>query len=172
MGRELRKVPAGWEHPLRDCPHSPWDGGCSESKKHNGKCYQPMFNRYYGDAIKEWITGHELWLDGTHPDLQRDPILKDKYPFYAMYHGGPPDVEYYQTKKYSPEELTHIQLYQTTSEGTPLSPVFHASEFEKLCEWAAVNATTFAQFKTSKEEWMRMLSNDLVYHQRGNMIFI
>jgi len=33
MGREIRMVPPGWEHPRRDCPHSPWAGGCSESKR-------------------------------------------------------------------------------------------------------------------------------------------
>lgn len=38
MGRELRSVPANWEHP----------------KKDNGE-YQPMFNEYYGDALNEWI---------------------------------------------------------------------------------------------------------------------
>lgn len=155
MGRELRKVPANWEHPKKD------DG-----------TYQPMHNRFYGDELKEWMIGHELWQDGTHPDLRKDPTLKEKYPFYAMYHGNPPDVEYFQTKKYLPEELTHIQLYQTTSEGTPLSPVFRADELEKLCEWAAENATTFARYKATKEEWMRMLSNDFVYHQQGNMIFL
>jgi hypothetical protein len=155
MGRELRQVPEGWEHPKRD------DGS-----------YQPMYDTYYGDAIKEWFKEHRQWEKGTHPDLKENSALKEEYPFYAMYHGDPPDVNYYQTKKYKKEELTHIQLYETTSEGTPKSPVFHASEFEKLCEWAAENATTFAHNKASKEEWMKMLSNGFVFHQEGNVIFM
>ena len=155
MGRELRKVPANWEHP----------------KKDDGK-YQPMFNRYYGDELNEWFYGHQQWENSTHKDLVEQPELKEKYPFYAMYHGNPPDVEYYQTRKFKPEELTHIQLYESTTEGTPLSPVFKADELEALCAWAAENATTFATCKTTKEEWFRMLSNDLVYHQSGNAIFL
>lgn len=155
MGRELRKVTADWEHP----------------KKDNGE-YQPMFNRFYGDELKEWLTGHQLWQDGTHPDLIKAPVLKQEYPFYAMYHGDPPDVRYFQTRKYKDEELTHIQLYETTSEGTPLSPVFKTDELEKLCEWAAINVTTFARFKTTKDEWMKMLGDGFVYHQEGNAIFL
>ena len=36
MGRELRKVPANWEHP----------------KDEDGK-YHPMYNQYYGDALND-----------------------------------------------------------------------------------------------------------------------
>ena len=77
-----------------------------------------------------------------------------------MWGGNPPDVEYYQTKKYLPEELTHIQLYETTSEGTPKSPVFKADELEILCEYAAENCTTFASFKATKEEWFEALKEE------------
>lgn len=155
MGRELRKVPANWEHPKKD------DGD-----------YQPMFNEYYGDVLNEWIENHRQWEAGTHPDLIDDPNLKTEYPFYAMWGGNPPDVYYYHTKKYSPEELTHIQLYENTSEGTPKSPVFKANELENLCEYAAEHCTTFAHFKATKEEWFKMLSDDFVYHQEGNNMFI
>lgn len=155
MGRELRKVPANWEHP----------------KKSDGK-WQPMFKSYYLDELNEWLESHNKWLDGTHSDLTGRPELKDKYPFYAMWGGDPPDVNYHQTKRYSEEELTHIQLYESTSEGTPLSPVFPASQFDALCEWAAENATTFASFKATKEEWKRMLSDGLVFHKQGNAIFL
>lgn len=155
MGRELRRVPANWEHP----------------KKEDGR-YQPMFNEYYGDAMAEWLKENEKWNNGTHPDLIRKPELKDKYPFYAMWNGNPPDVNIYQTKKYLEEELTHIQLYQTTSEGTPISPVFPQEDLDGLCEWAAENATTFASFKATKEEWKAMLTESFVYAEKGNVIFI
>lgn len=155
MGRELRKVPANWEHPKRE------DGS-----------YQPMYDKFYGDAFNDWLKEHNQWLDGTHPDLKDNPELKEEYPFFAMWGGSPPDVEYYHTKKYLPEELTHIQLYESTSEGTPQSPVFKNDEFEKLCEYAAENCTTFASFKATKEEWMKMLSDGFVYHQQGNIIMM
>lgn len=142
MGRQLRKVPANWEHPKND----------------EGE-YKPMHNEFYGEALNKWLQNHNQWLDGTHPDLIEDPLLKEKYPFYAMWDDNAPDVENYQTKKYSDEELTHIQLYETTSEGTPISPVFKANELEKLCEWASENTTIFANFKATKAEWMEMLGD-------------
>lgn len=155
MGREIRKVPANWEHP----------------KKGDGS-YQPMRDMYYGDALDEWLNEHRQWLDGTNPSLVDNPEYKEHYPFYAMYGGNPPDVEYYQIRKYTEDELTHIQLYEDTSEGTPLSPVFHKDDFEKLCEWAAANASTFGHYKASKEEWMRMLGEGVVYHQEGGIVFM
>ena len=155
MGRELRKVPADWEHPRRE----------------NGT-YQPMYETYYGDAFNDWMKEHIQWQEGTHPELIRNPCLKKKYPFYTMYYGNPPRVEYYQTIKYTDDELTHIQLYETTSEGTPISPVFHKSNLDELCEWAENNATTFADFKATKEQWKKMLSSGLVYAAQGNTMFI
>ena len=154
MGRELRKVPANWEHPKQD----------------NGQ-YQPMFNTYYGDAINQWIIEHLQWEEGTHPDLIDNPDLKKDCPFFAMWTDNPPRVNYYQSRKYTPEELTHIQLYETTTEGTPISPVFRADKFEELCEYAAKNATTFSNFnaKATKEEWMEKLRHDYVRLTEGYM---
>lgn len=154
MGREIRKVPSNWEHPKRD------DGS-----------YQPMFNKFYGDELNEWIEGNKQWENGTHKCLIDNPELKEKYPFYAMYYGDSPSVDFYQKTKWRDDELTHIQLYETTSEGTPKSPVFRLDEFEKLCEYAAENCTTFATFKATKEEWMQMLSNGFVYHKEVNAMF-
>jgi hypothetical protein len=156
MGRTIRKVTANWEHP----------------KKSDGR-YQPMHEIYYGDALSEWIKEHLQWEDGTHPDIVENPARKQEYPFYALWGGNPPDVEYYQTRKYTEEELTHIQLYEDTSEGTPISPVFPKEDFEKLCEWLANNkASVFGSATASKEEWMKMLANNNVYHREGNITFI
>ena len=155
MGRELRKVPAGWEHP----------------KDENGR-YIPMYGQYYGDVIKEWLEGHKQWEDGTHPELVERPETKERYPFFAMWDGRSPDPDMYHIRKYAPEELTHIQLYETTSEGTPVSPVFKAGEIEELCGWAAENCTTFGRSKATKEQWLAMLSDGLVCHKEGNLLFI
>jgi hypothetical protein len=155
MGREIRKVPANWEHP----------------RDEYGK-YRPMFKKYYEDVLNEWWELHKQWQDGTHPDILEKPERKSEYPFYAMWAGNPPDWESYQAKKYNEDELTHIQLYENTSEGTPISPVFKADEFEELCEWAAKNETTFADATATKEEWMEMLNNGLVYSKQGNITFI
>lgn len=62
------------------------------------------------------------------------------------------------------------QLWETTSEGSPTSPVFKT--LDELCAWCADYATTFADHKASAEEWKGMLGTDNVHHQEGNMIFI
>ena len=50
------------------------------------------------------------------------------------------------------------QLWETTSEGSPVSPVFDT--LEKLCEWCEDGASTFGSLKTTKEQWMKMLGED------------
>ena len=63
-----------------------------------------------------------------------------------------------------------FQLWETTTEGSPVSPVFKT--IEELCEWCAVNATTFASFKATKEEWRQMLDDGFVHKTIGNATFI
>jgi hypothetical protein len=62
------------------------------------------------------------------------------------------------------------QLWETTTEGSPSSPVF--SSIEELCAWCADNATTFGSFRASADEWRTMLDQDFVHHTTGNMTFI
>lgn len=73
-------------------------------------------------------------------------------------------------KPYDPPVGEGFQLWETTSEGSPVSPVFKT--LEGLCEWCAEGATTFGSFRASKEEWLKMLGEeDFVYHtdEQGNI---
>lgn len=63
-----------------------------------------------------------------------------------------------------------FQLWETTSEGSPQSPVF--GTLEELCRWCEKNATTFVSYKATKEKWMKMLDDGFVSHQEGSIIFI
>lgn len=65
-------------------------------------------------------------------------------------------------KSFEPPTGEGFQLWETTSEGSPKSPVFKT--IDDLCEWCSSNATTFASFKATKEEWRKMLDNDFVSH--------
>jgi len=69
-----------------------------------------------------------------------------------------------------PPEGEGFQLWETTSEGSPQSPVFESAE--ALAEWCAENATTFADYKTTKEQWMEMFGEDFIRHEEGNCVFI
>lgn len=63
-----------------------------------------------------------------------------------------------------------FQLWETTSEGSPASPVFKT--LDELCAWCETGATTFANHTTTKERWKEMLERDFVHHREGNMTFI
>ncbi len=63
-------------------------------------------------------------------------------------------------KESEPPAGEGFQLWETTSEGSPTSPVFET--LDALCEYAAENCTTFADFKASKEQWMQMLQRNMV----------
>lgn len=106
MSREIRKVPKGWQHPK------------------NERGYQPVNDEYYLDALSQWITNHNLWLKGEHPDQLNALYRTNDYKFYAEWGGNAPEVEYYRTANWTPEEASCFQYYEIVSEGTPLSPVF------------------------------------------------
>ncbi len=59
-----------------------------------------------------------------------------------------------------PPEGEGYQLWETTSEGSPVSPVF--ATIEELCEYAAVNCSTFGSSTASAEGWRKMLDDDFV----------
>lgn len=68
-----------------------------------------------------------------------------------------------------PPEGDGYQLWETCSEGSPVSPVF--ATLDALCEYAAVHCTTFADFRATAEAWREMLDAGYVRHveQIGNV---
>lgn len=68
--------------------------------------------------------------------------------------GVPPNPDHYMPD-WPDEELTHYMMYQTTSEGTPISPAFATPE--ELARWLAdTNASIFAEDTASYEVWLRI----------------
>lgn len=63
-----------------------------------------------------------------------------------------------------------FQLWQTTSEGSPCSPIFPS--LDGLCAWCEDNATTFGSQKADRESWKKMLDENFVCHQENGNIFI
>lgn len=59
-----------------------------------------------------------------------------------------------------PPEGEGYQLWETTSEGSPVSPVF--ATLDALCEYAAANCSTFGSDTASAEGWRKMLDEDFV----------
>ncbi|MGV3723624.1 MAG: hypothetical protein ACO1SX_22230 [Actinomycetota bacterium] len=57
-----------------------------------------------------------------------------------------------------PPEGEGYQLWETTSEGSPISPVF--STPEALADWCTENASIFGGEKASRETWWRMITGE------------
>lgn len=118
MGREIRRVPAGWEHP-------------TYINKHRGGEYHPLFDRSYKEAAEEWLKECIDWTKDILPSYTHAESYKEN-PFYWDYAGMPPDKEYYRPE-WTEEERTHYQMYETVSEGTPITPVF--ATLEELADY-------------------------------------
>jgi len=84
----------------------------------------------------------------------------------------PDDVRrlYDDWTKVGPPKGEGYQLWETTSEGSPSSPVF--DNLDDLCQWCETNATTFGSFTTTAEKWKEMLSGGIVLHKQGNAVFM
>ena len=110
MGREVRMVPPNWEHP--------------RTNRYGEEGYQPMYDKPYKQAAKEWMDECLLWHKGEHPSQMSEWAADCEY--YWEYDGNPPDKEYYLPEL--TEEPTWYQVYETVSEGTPVSPPFATKE--------------------------------------------
>lgn len=61
-------------------------------------------------------------------------------------------------KPKEPPKGSGWQLWETTSEGSPVSPVFKTAE--ELASWCAERATAVAGVQCSRETWLRMFLKD------------
>lgn len=157
MGREIRKVPANWEHP----------------KNEKGK-YIPLLNGNFYEFLAEWEEGKEQWDKGYYKCYNSknwEPKEKTMNYSYEEWNGDKPKLEDYMPQ-WSEDEKTHIQLYEDTSEGTPLTEVYKPEDIDKLCEYAAENCTIFATYKLTKDEWKEKIKSELLDYSSGSLLFI
>lgn len=156
MGREIRRVPPNWEHPRRDCTHSPWKGGCDEAKQHGGKCYQPMHDSDAEAAFADWQEEYAEWLAGEHDRVnaeygEAEYPKAEPYRAFCNWHGQPPDPNYYRTK-WDESAATWYQVYQTVSEGSPVTPPFATKE--ELIDYLVANGDFWDESR-GKGGWSR-----------------
>jgi hypothetical protein len=121
MGREIRKVAGGWEHPTRECPHWPQ---CNYRVPGPGRCYQPLYDEDFETRAREWKEGFAAWERGERPEYCSGESRDLEY---WEYEGDPPDRKYYRPK-WSEDEMTHFAVYETVSEGAPVTPAFATKE--------------------------------------------
>lgn len=132
MGRELRMVPPNWEHPKTTRRNGDYD-------------YQPMYNRSFKKASDEWTADFMAWME-KYPS----GVNEDGYRFWE-YEGDPPGREYHVP--YEESEATWFQLYQTVSEGTPVSPPFATRE--ELIEYLVENGDFWDQKRGHGQKYSR-----------------
>lgn len=134
MGREIRMVPPNWQHPKKAFPSGVVD-------------YKPLYDQDFASAAAEWKSELAKWEDGTHEDLKyRDAGSATEWWEYS---GNPPERECYRPA-WTEAEATHFQIYETVSEGTPVSPVFATRD--ELAAWLIQQGTSEAAAKKFAQE--------------------
>lgn len=139
MGREVRRVPADWVHP--------------QHKEFGKTGPQPMHDWSFAEAAKEWKEGFLTWEAGHNACMSRPRGDDDTEEFWE-YSGDPPDRAYY-LPDWPEGTRTHLQMYETCTEGTPISPVMETPE--ELARWLVDNdASAFGDQTASYEAWLRV----------------
>lgn len=163
MGREIRRVPPDWQHPRE----IRWDYGT----RREVSSFRPLLDQTVEEAQAEWDRGaaewpgseraaqtwskDHTWDDGT--SVKSTDLIYGSYEDYAgarpaeLYadddeevsevHRGTPTP--YRTRSWTADEATHFQVYETVSEGTPVSPVLPS--LEAVVEWAVGEGYTREQ---------------------------
>lgn len=131
MGREIRRVPKGWDHP----------------RDENGN-FKPLYDLDYETASEKWLADCLAWSRGEHEDQKK---YDDAPRFFWDWDGGPPSKETHRTQFAGP--ATCYQIYETVSEGTPASPVFET--VEAMVEWMTSPIDRSSPYNDC-EDWQSM----------------
>lgn len=135
MGREVRRVPADWQHPRDEL---------------TGR-YKPLYGHGYSECLSEWNEENAKWSRGEFPDYACE---ESKLMSYSEWAGDQPKRCDYMPE-WPDEQRTHLMMYETTSEGTPISPAFETPE--ELARWLAdTEASAFGSSTASYEGWLRV----------------
>lgn len=131
MGRELRRVPANWQHPKRD-----------------GR-YVPLYGGSWSAELAEWQRTAEAFAKGVTLDGSPLPSEANGCTFDEWHGSRPEHIDYMPDW---PETVrTHFQMYETCSEGTPLTPVLESPE--AVARWCAENGASAFGGMTQTYEW-------------------
>lgn len=136
MSREVRRVPPDWVHPTYK-DQGEKHGVNAHHFYQSPTAFHPMFDRSYEDAANDWIKEFMAWESEGDPDrLSAEEMSDGKRVYFWDWHGTPPSDAYYRDRSWTPEEATAYQLYETVSEGTPVSPVFQTAD--ELEAWLVI----------------------------------
>lgn len=147
-------IKPGWKHP-------------EEWNRYQNK-FTPigLFDYKFSDMLKEWEKEKAEWdrgyVQNYTPDLNGYTYVKKEESKYYEdgstfedWHGEKPIVGHYMPE-WAPGEATLFCMYETTSEGTPISPCFETPE--QLARWLADNkASAFGDITATYDQWLAMI---------------
>lgn len=144
MGREIRMVPPNWVHPTYD--------------RYGEDRLQPMHAERFETRWAEWLADFDRVRGGHLNDLERQ-CYTSAFPLaeWLQDEGNPPDPAYYRT--WFDDEATWVQVWETVSEGTPVSPPF-ATKAE-LVDYLATHGDFWDQ-KSGDGPWNRVAAEKFV----------
>lgn len=211
MGRELRRVPMDFDHPIGDtwpgylspdyrpCPSDDCDNGStlagawlgsithlilmlgeegtSDRALHpwlaalplgpqqkpgpqaaeltGGLAGRPQRSPFGHDAIDRWTaTAAIVKAAGLPENWGTCPVCDG----HAQHPDDQEAAEAWEPTE--PPTGVGFQMWETTSEGSPNTPVF--ATLKELAEYCAANCTTFASMTASAEGWEQMLGDGMV----------
>lgn len=100
MGREIRKVPPHWNHPTKQYGHE--------------LGFRPMHDQTLAEAMADYEAERARF------DAEKEGET------FEEYFGEPPEAA--DHRPYEEAEATWVQMFETVSEGTPVTPPFATPE--------------------------------------------
>lgn len=137
MGREIRRVAMNWQHPKEE--------KCNPFTRQTESHYQPMYDKDAETAWTEWLQEFENFKKEELAEAARE-YPNDGYSVDAPYrsfcewNGRPPNPKYYRPK-WPEDEPMGYAVYETVSEGTPVTPAFATKE--ELIDHLATKGTYY-----------------------------
>lgn len=140
MSRKVRRVPANWEHP----------------KNEEGN-FIPLLGGSFKKRAAEWDEEAAQWAKGFYRLFgdKWKPKEPDKTGTFEEWDGPRPEEHGYMPE-WPEAARTHFQMYETTTEGTPISPVMETPE--ALARWLFDNeASACGSVGATYEQWLAMI---------------
>jgi hypothetical protein len=111
---------------------------------------QPMFDETFAEAKAEWIEKFMKWEAGERSEYFDASEHPSDYAFWE-WENNPPDRAYY--RPWADDEATWLQVWETVTEGTPVSPPFETAE--ELIAYLAENGDFWDQKRCKEPGWER-----------------
>lgn len=142
LSREIRRVPLDYE-----CP----------TDHRGGK--QARYDEFYVPAVKDWLERRERWVSGEGPDANEHPECT-----FEEWDGNGPDPDYYYPGDSWPADAEMgIQMYETVSEGSPISAVYPDTDAGRaaMADELAVGDHGITTGMSS-DDWMRIIEGQVL----------